>query len=159
LALNAIKADKFRSARNSLTQKIMGYRGEATVKMDFGTTKPGQRAGMACLGRVTYAAGIEAMSDGAKRLYVERDGKPTLLDALPAGSKDVLFLRLTIDDVKNTHRFSYSFDGKQFTPIGEEFQESDADWKGYRVCLFTYATEAPGGTAYFTDFKYRFDGP
>ena len=159
LTLRAMKADEIRKARNCLTQKIMGYTGEATVKLDNSAMTVGQRAGMVSLGRVRYAAGVEATADGTKHLYVERDGKATLLDAVPDKGKGILYLRLTIDDVKNTHRFSYSLNGKDFTPIGDEFPEHDADWKGYRVGLFTYATEHPGGTAWFTDFSYLFDGP
>lgn len=159
LALHALPADKLRSARNCLTQKVMGYMGEATVTLDFNDMRPGGRAGMGCLGRVYYAAGVEVLCDGTRHLYVERDGQALLLDTLPKGVKGILYLRLTIDDVNNEHRFSYSLDGREFTAIGEAFPEGDADWKGYRIGLFCYSTEPLGGTACFRDFEYRFDGP
>jgi beta-xylosidase len=159
LALKAMEADELRKARNCLTQKIIGYTGVASVKLDYSAMTPSQRAGMACMGNVRYAVGVEVTADGTKHLYVERDGKTTLLDVISDKGKGILLLKLTIDDVKNAHHFSYSLNGKDFTPLGEEFPEQDADWKGCRIGLFTYAIEHQGGTAYFTDFDYCFDGP
>lgn len=159
LALRALNAKELRMARNCLTQKIMGYSGEATVTLDYKNILPNQRAGMACLGRVYYAVGVEKDVDGNIRLYVENNGHVSLIDGLLEEEKNVVFLKLTIDDVRNVHRFSYSTNGRDFTAIGEEFAEGDADWKGYRIGLFSYTTEQKGGTAFFTNFKYQFDGP
>ena len=159
LALRALQASNVRSARNCLTQKTMGYKGEATVKLDYNEMKSGQRAGMVCLGRIRYAAGVEVQLDGSKCLYIERDGEASTLSKIVLMEKGVVFLRLTIDDVKNEHHFSFSFDGKFFMPIGEVFAEEDSDWKGYRIGLFTYTQALPSGYVYFDDFVYRFDGP
>ena len=119
-----------------------------------------QRAGLCCIGRTTYGAGIERVPYEAEwRLYIERDGNHTLLGHIPASEKSVLYLRLTVDDRTNTHQFSYSQDGLNYHPLGESFSEGNADWKGYRLGLFTYTTQEIGGTAYFTNFQYHFDGP
>lgn len=160
LALRAMQADRLRTARNTLTQKSMGYKGEATVCLDYSQMKYHQRAGLCCIGRTTYGAGIERVPSEAEwRLYIERDGNHTLLGHIPASEKSVLYLRLTVDDKANTHQFSYSQDGLNYHPLGESFSEGNADWKGYRLGLFTYTTQETGGTAYFTNFQYHFDGP
>ena len=167
LALRAIHADKLRSARNTLTQKVMGYAGIATVKLDYAALKPGQRAGLATIGRAAVAAGVELTeTDGhaEPHLYVETNGEATTLDPLPhpahgifssLSKKGTIWLRLEMDDVENTHQFSYSLDGTTFTPLGDAFEQGEADWKGYRVGLYTYTTGEVGGTAYFDQFQYK----
>lgn len=167
LTLHPLHAEKIRSARNTLTQKVMGYEGIATVKLDYAQMQPAQRAGLAALGSKRYAAGIEmTIQDGKNMpcLYVEDEGESTLSDQVPQpsrlfmsllGKKSTIWLRLEMDDVNNTHQFSYSLDGEAFTPLGEAFSQGDADWKGYRVGLFTYTTLETGGPAYFTQFQYK----
>ena len=158
LALEAQKADKLRMARNTLTQKSMGYTGQASVRLDFNQTTIGQRSGLCCIGGTIYAAGVEKCEDGMY-LYVERDGTSTLIQQLPADSGKTILLRVTVNDIKNEHQFSYSFDGQHFTDIGDSFSEHNASWKGYKLGLFSYTTQETGGTAYFTDFVYHTDGP
>lgn len=155
LALKALKADRLRGARNTLTQKSMGDAGQATVRLDFSQMASGQRAGLCCLGGATCAIGIERTDDGLY-LYSERDGTSARSHPVTGNRKRSVLLRVTVDDVRNVHQFAYSLDGKHFADLGEPFAERNADWKGYRLGLFTYnTTDNVGGEAYFTDFTYQ----
>jgi len=162
LGLTAQKGTNLRTARNTLTQKSMGNTGEVTVRIDFSQMQPSQRAGLAAMGNVRYGAGILMRTvdgNGVPKIYYEKEGTPTLVGDIPEEAGGIIYVRLTIDDMKNQHHFSVSVDGQNFTPVGEDFKESDADWKGYRVGLYTYTTKELGGTAYFDDFQYKHDGP
>lgn len=158
LALHALPAEKMEKARNQLVQKTMGYCSEATVKLALDGLTMGQRAGMACLGGIMNGVGVMMCDDGVLRMYFDEIGhahqqKQPILDP-----DRPIWLRLTIDAPRNRHQFSYSLDGKHFTPIGTCFNEWSHGWKGTHISLFTYTTtSSPGGFAYFDDFVYKTD--
>ena len=157
LCLQPCKALNLRSARNTLTQKLMGYNGQATVKLDFAALTDGCRAGLACLG--TVYAGVGVLRDGDKTcLYSEQNGSVQTVQTIdPAAT--TIYLRLTYDAAANTFAFGYSLTGREFMPVGDSFREGSRDWKGVRVALYSYsAAEQQGGAAYFDDFVYTFDG-
>ena len=161
LSITALKADQLSRARNTVTQKTLGYKGEATVMVDYSDILPGQRMGMACLGSNMAGAGVEMISQNGKekvQLYFEKNGDFIALPGIDCQKKCVWF-RLSIDGVQNKHRFSYSTDGKNFTSMGSEFDEYNSGWKGSRVGLYTYSCFDKGGTAYFDNFEYKVDGP
>lgn len=148
LALDALVADSFVKARNTLTQKLMGYRGSYTVKLSLGDFASGQKAGLACMGKDNFCLGV---SDG-RILYFEKDGNILASKEFDARG---LWLRLTFD-VKASEEgffFSYSLDGKHFERLGDAFAAHFGHWKGARVALFSYNTEEAAGTAWFSDFK------
>ena len=91
LALRALPADCFKKARNTLSQKIMGFRGSYTVRLDLSEMAEGQFAGLACMGKENYLAGIR-FSGGLRVLYFG-DGEPMVSDgegSLVAGGKGSL---------------------------------------------------------------------
>ena len=152
LALDGLPADSFRKARNTLTQKLMGYKGAYTVRMDLSDLDDGQKAGLACMGGSNYCMGVRQVS-GNRELYMEKDG--TVLDSLALKAAD-LWLRLSFDAESPEEGFSflYSLDGKRFEPFGEAFAAHNGFWKGARPALYSYNTERRGGTAWFRDFVY-----
>ncbi|MCM1312038.1 MAG: glycoside hydrolase 43 family protein [Bacteroides sp.] len=155
------KAEKLRMAKNQLTQKTMGFKGEATVKMDFSKLTEGGRMGMECIGNRFVGAGIMISEEnGTKKpyLYCETDGS-VITKELAASTKKSIYIRLAIDALHNKHQFYYSEDGKKFMPLGETFASGSGDWKGSRIGLYAYTTNETGGQAYFDDFCYKFDGP
>ena len=159
LSLCAQQAENVRSARNTLTQKTMGYAGKAEVTLDFSDMLDGQRAGLACLGSSRCAIGIEATATTAGKLcysiYSEKDGEVVRYNTAEGTSKNLLRLCLDIDAAGNKHQFSYSTDGKNYHPVGPPFPQGDSDWKGARVALFSYSTGKTGGWAHFDDFIYE----
>ena len=152
LAIDGLPADSFRNARNTLTQKLMGYKGAYTVRMDLADLADGQKAGLACMGGSNYCMGVRQVS-GNRELYLEKDG--TVLDSLALKSAD-LWLRLSFDVEAPEEGFSflYSLDGKRFEPFGEAFAAHNGFWKGARPALYSYNTEQRGGTAWFRDFVF-----
>lgn len=155
LTLQALKADDFKGARNTLTQKTLGYVGEATVKMDFKAIAEGQRCGLACMGQRNNLLGVKK-EQGRIVLYVENDGKETAtLDV----SGKTIYIRLHADARTNQYSLLYSKDGKKFVQLGETFPMEFGNWKGVRVGLFCYNTQGALGEAAFDDFTYRHDGP
>ena len=150
LAIDALQAPSFRMARNTLSQKVMGYKGSYTVSMDCTGFAEGQFAGMACMGRQDFCAGVH-MKDGRPNLSLEVGGNIQKMADLSAGK---VWLRVTFDAVENIFRYSYSTDGKEFIPLGGTFGMRFGFWKGARVALFCYNAEASSGTAFFDDFTY-----
>lgn len=160
LALQSLPADRMEKAKNQLVQKTMGYCGEATVKLALDGMKPGQRAGMGCLGGIMNGVGVMMQEDGTYRLYFDEIGHAHPQDTPVLTAKNSIWIRFTIDAPNQQHQFSYSLDGKKFTKIGSCFREWSHGWKGTHISLFTYNTGSePGGVAYFDDFVYEVDGP
>ena len=163
LRLDAQPAPFFMFARNTLTQKVMGFNGSYTVKMDCSGMTDGQSAGLACMGQTSHTLGIR-QSEGQKILYLETFGAPS--DTESFTGKDV-WLRFCFDIKANSFRFSYSTDGSNFKDFGEPFPMRFGSWKGVRAALYSYMlADMPGtavieseavkaaGTAWFDDFVY-----
>ena len=165
LRLDAQPAPFFLFARNTLTQKVMGFSGSYTVRMDCSGLKDGQYAGLACMGQTSYTLGVR-QQDGAKELYLQAFGAPT--DVLPFSGEEV-WLRFSFDIKDNNFRFAYSEDGTSFKDFGEPFKMRFGFWKGVRAGLYTYMlVDMPGtavsetepapkeaGSAYFDDFVWE----
>lgn len=164
LAVRPLHAARLREARNQLTQKIIGYRSRATVKIDFSQLAVGSRCGLECIGNKFMAIGVQAEIVAGQRkdvIYLERDGEVQVVRPVPANADGVIYLRLDIDTPRNAFQFMYSFDGKTFDKAGEPFEMSDGDWKGCRTGIYCYTTDesASGGPALFDWFVYDTDGP
>ena len=116
LVLHASKSGNFAGARNTLTQKTFGYASEATVKMDVSGLAEGGRAGLCVMGN-----------------------KNVILDARDlAGANGVVWLRVSFNMHKKSYRFSFSRDGKTFSPHGEPFFVDYGHWKGVRWGVYHY---------------------
>ena len=153
LTLHALRAESFRKAKNSLTQKLMGYTGEVTVKMELASLAEGQRCGLAVICQRDQLIGIRKV-DGKTELFREEAGKEA--ETLPFSGRKVWF-RLSYDVKADDFVLSYSSDKKEFTPVGASFQPRFSSWKGARPALFCYNTEADEGTVCFDNFEYVFD--
>ena len=144
LTILAQPSPDLRNARNMLTQKTMGYEGEATTLLDCRQLGKMAQAGLLCIGR--SFRGIGVCADG---IYVEKDGERSVIDGRHPSR---VWLRVSLDVSTNRHRFSYSTDGKHFLPAGELFEMRSGFWKGFRVGLYCYGQS---GEAQFDFFDYR----
>jgi len=151
LVLHGQKAETFIQARNTLTQKTMGFNESAIAKMDVIRLEDGQCCGLACMGKVNHLLGLRKV-DGKIELYEEANGQ--VVSSKPFNGKSIYF-RLNIDVYKNQYRFAYSTDNKKFVDMGEAFPMQFGFWKGVRVGLYNYNTKADGGSAYFDWFFYN----
>ena len=150
LTLHALQAPDFRSARNTLTQRVLGYESEVTTELSFGQIAEGGHAGLACLGRGNSLLGV-LRRDG--RLFLYRDDGRQESELTPLRGKSI-WLRLHYDIPARAYRFSYSLDGKRFTEAGEPFFIDYGFWKGVRWGLYHYNTLAAGGAVGFPAVQY-----
>ena len=160
LALTALPAESFESARNTLSQKLMGFKGSYTVSLDLSEMKEEQWAGLACMGKENNTLSARKLDEGIWVLTQSMGGFLTGSVGLHTGI-DRVWLRLSFDLHENCFEFSYSEDGTQFEgSIFISFPMHFGFWKGARVALFSYgeptgeSTPAPAGTALFDDFTF-----
>lgn len=156
LTLKALKSPTFRLARNTLTQKMMGYISEATVAIDLSNMVDGQRNGLTCMGKENRMLGVK-MEKGQKSLYISNDTTERIIAS--AIHTDQLYLRVSIDIPQEHIQFSYSVDNITFAACGEPFFVRFGFWKGARVGLYCYNTLKDAGEASFLWFTYTHDGP
>lgn len=154
LAIHALGATDLCNARNTLTQKLFGYRGTVTVTVDARSLTQGDRCGLGVMGGMMW--GLSLCVEGGKRFLVMDEASNGEFARIPIRSA-VVHLRLDYDTQAIVFRYSYSLDGKTFVPVGEPFQNVYANWKGVRPALFCYGTAEEGGVAYFDDFRVEFD--
>ena len=152
LTLHALASDSFRNARNTLTQRVLGYESEVTVELDFSRLAEGGRCGLAAVGKPDEMLGI-LRRDGRFYLYRGTDaGGESELQAV-RGKK--VWLRLRFDLPAQSYRFSFSPDGKAFTEAGAPFFTDYANWKGVRWGVYHFNTKGDGGSAAVLSADYR----
>jgi beta-xylosidase len=141
LTLKALPADQLRHSRNMLTQKTVGFEGEAVTLL----TRQGRaRAGLLCMGKQFRALGI-----GPEGVYTEVDGETTVIKS---GTFKRLYARVKMDARQNHYQFYYSTDGRRFEEAGPAFEMRNGYWKGVRVGLYCYGDD---GQAQFDWFRYE----
>lgn len=157
LTLHALQAANFRVARNTLSQKTMGYCGTATVKMAWSNKDManGQHCGLACIGRQNWMMGI-MQEDGRKYVYLAKGNDILQKRPIKGG---VIYLRMEADAVNNKYQLLYSSNAKEFTALSDPFTMQFGFWKGVRIGLYCYNVNGDAGEVTFDDFVYCHDGP
>jgi Beta-xylosidase len=156
LTLKALKADNFKLARNTLTQKSMGYMGMVETELDYNAMEDGQYCGLACIGKENVLLGI-CMVNGEKWIYMDHNNQISPVLKLSSGKK--VYLRLQLNAIDNAYQFAYSLDNKQFHLCGNTISMKFGYWKGVRVGLYCYNTLANKGKTSFNWLTYQHDGP
>ncbi|MDB5148726.1 MAG: beta-xylosidase, partial [Mucilaginibacter sp.] len=154
LSLTAMQSADNKHAKNTITQKLMGRRGEITTVLYADEMMPGQKAGLCLLGNYIHEIGL-VKTDSSLNVYADNNGK---LKEGVVLKQNRIFLRVLIDLDHNTV-MQYSLDGKTFTQLGDACTLSNYNyWKAVRPALFSYNTKQDGGTALFDWFRYLHDG-
>lgn len=156
LTIHALKADNFRSARNSIGQKLMGYTGNATVRMDVQDIADGQYCGLAVMGNVDQLIGIRRTGN-TMELFRTSCGTDSPADISEPFKGKSVWLRFSFDTHKEQFSLHYSLDGKEFNAMGGQFSISNGYWKGIRPTLFCYNVLKDEGSAGFDDFMMKFN--
>lgn len=149
LRLHTLPAASFWEARNSLTQRAVGPMSAPTVALDAAGLKDGDVAGLGLLNLPYATLGVEKTAAGlALTLYDQATGKASRVDVGAAR----IWLRADCDFLTEQARFSYSLDGKTFTPIGAAFTMvyQLTTFQGVRYALFAYNRK--GGKGGYADF-------
>lgn len=151
------------SARNSLTQRMMGFvpngtpsdkhkSSFGTVKMDLSGMREGDVAGIAVF-QNPYSFIAVKMENGKKYLYGERctfDNQKLKKEESKKGDEvtaDVIYLRAVANFGNNACKYFYSYDNENWKSWGVTMtMRYTLDYfVGQRFFLFNYATQQTGG--------------
>jgi beta-xylosidase len=154
------------NARNTLTHRILGPTSTATIELDYGGMRDGDRSGLALLRDKSAWIGVRR-DNGATRVVMTNNltmdgswnttGTGTEVASAPV-SGGRIWLRVNADIRPGSNsqgRFSYSTDGTTFTSLGPGFVLNNA-WQffmGYRYAIFNYATGSLGGSVTVPRFQ------
>ena len=128
---------------NLLLQKLPAEIFTATTKLTFSPRVEGEKVGLMMMG-LDYAYLSIANQGGqlqlsqtvcqnADKLTPEAISTPVAVPA--AQAKQPIYLRVAVQPGAKC-RFSYSFDGQTFQPLGTEFTAREGKWIGAKVGLF-----------------------
>jgi xylan 1,4-beta-xylosidase len=170
LRLYSLPADDFYSARNSICQRPPAPESIMTVELDTSGTVVGDTAGLALLSSPYAWIGVVKTAEGTTlqmynsprrgRGFGRRgatqapvpDNAPVIS---PANPPKHLWLRVHCNFDTDEAVFSWSADGKTFTPLGNPFTMTFQliTFQGVRPSLFNYNTSGqPGGYADFDNY-------
>ena len=145
LRMYSMEAGHLLHARNTVTQKLMGRKGQITVRLSASGMAEGQRAGLAVLGG-RAENWIEAQKRDGK-LFVEAAAGGIAAYGPQAGN--ILFFRCNVD-LDGVTSFCFSLDGSVFMPLGGACEIVYGFWKGARPALYSFHT--PGSTGGYADW-------
>lgn len=153
LRLHALPAKSFWEAKNSLTQRAIGPKSSPTVALDVAGLKDGDVAGLALLNLPYATLGVEKTAAGLSIAMFDQARNVTKrVPVKPDANAARVWLRADADFLTEKARFSYSVDGKNFVPLGDEFTMifQLVTFQGVRYALFNYNTAGvEGGVADF----------
>lgn len=152
-------------ARNSLTQRILGYSAAntaaskvatsyGTIKMAIGNMADGDVAGLAVFQDPYAFIGIR-QDEGVRRLFSRRCEYENWGNITPAQEltgdvidADTIYLRAVVSYGTDKARFYYSLDNKKWVKWGVELdmRYTLKIFVGQRFYLFNYATQKNGGS-------------
>lgn len=169
LRLHSLPATNFWWARNSLCQRPPGPESIMTVELNTSGLQNGDNAGLALLS-APYAGIAVVKSDTGTTLQMFQGSGGGRRGAAPATATPPVFgatnppshlwLRVHCNFDTDKAVFSWSADGKKFTPIGSPFAMTFqlTTFQGVRPALFNFNTDSVAGG--YADFdNYTCDEP
>lgn len=146
----------FRMARNTLTQRPFAKRDQnnptiASTKTDITHMQDGDIAGLAVF-QDPYAFIAVKKENGKSYVMMVNNGKT--IDSVLI-HQSTIYLETVASNATGKASFAYSFDNKNFTPLGDELSMrfNLKIFTGNKFCLFNYATKTTGGYADFDWFR------
>lgn len=126
---------------NLLLQKIPAPNFTATMKLTFvpDARFHGERSGLVIMGRDYSLISFTNKGDGYTLSQIEcknaDKGKEEVVHASTDLKDATIYLRVTLKEGV-TSTFSYSVDGKKFTPLGKPFAVREGQWIGAKIGTF-----------------------
>ncbi|KAF4781154.1 glycosyl hydrolase family 43 [Colletotrichum scovillei] len=164
-------------AANTLTQRIIGPRSQATFRLDISGMVDGDQAGVAALRQLSAYVGIHKVDGASKLVYVDEISmvvRDSLTDWVttsngyvkaegPTISGGDLWLRIKADisppvagsSAWPNATFWFSTDGDNFEQLGPVY-ELNNEWfffMGYRFSVFNWAKTRLGGSILVREFE------
>ena len=166
LRLHSLPATNFYNARNSVCQRPPGPECIITVELDATGLMEGDNAGLALLCNPYVWIGVAKTTNGTTLQMSEgRGGGGRRGGAAPPPNEPVtgltnppshLWLRVHCNFDKDTAIYSWSANGKEFTPLGNPWSIPGFQlqtFQGVRPALFNFNTSGqPGGYADFDNY-------
>ena len=152
LRLHSLSANDFYSARDSICQRPPGPESIMTVELDGSGLAAGDTAGLALLSNPYAWIGLVKSTDGLALQMLDQGAHKT--NSAPASSTHV-WLRVACNFDTDYAIFSWSTDGKKFTPLGDPYTMTFQlrTFQGVRPSLFNFNTSGmPGGYADFDNY-------
>jgi xylan 1,4-beta-xylosidase len=149
LRLHSLPAKDLLAARNTLTQRAIGPVSAPIIKLETNGMKIGDIAGLALLNAPYAWIGISRQTDG---LWLDHYDQLTGHASRISCKAGPVWLKADCNYLTEKATFSYSFDGKRFTLMGDEFTMifQLRTFQGIRYSLFHYNTQGIAGG--FADF-------
>lgn len=175
---NKTLATNILNARNTLTQRTEGPACSSVIKLDTSNMKAGDYAGLSAFQYKYGNVGVYVADDGSKKIYMAENGvaasggdiadsyNKIIEETNLSGNEIYLKVDFKFNDVDSDMNISYnldkanfyySYDGSNWTKIGNELSMS-YDLKlftGYRSAIYSYATKTTGGYADIDFFDYE----
>ncbi|KAL2879083.1 hypothetical protein SGCOL_005503 [Colletotrichum sp. CLE4] len=164
-------------AANTLTQRIVGPRSQATFRLDISGMVDGDQAGVAALRQLSAYIGIHKVNGVSKLVYVDEISmvvRDSLTDWVTTSNGQVkaegptiagsdLWLRIKADIAPPVAgsgawpnaTFWYSTDGDNFEQLGPVY-ELNNEWfffMGYRFSVFNWAKSRLGGSILVREYE------
>jgi xylan 1,4-beta-xylosidase len=166
LRLHSLPANNFYSARNSICQRPPGPESIMTVELDTSGLVAGDTAGLALLSFPYAWIGVVKTAGDTMLQLLDTTGSGGGRGGVPAAPANpptmgptnppsLVWLRVACNFDTDEAVFSWSGDGKQFTPLGKPFTMSFQlrTFQGVRPSLFNFNTSGqPGGYADFDNY-------
>lgn len=152
LRLNSLPANDFWNARNTLTQRCIGPMSIASAEMELKGLIDGDFAGLGLLNMPYGWIGVSKTKEGFEVQQFDQQRNKLVSEKL-TGKK--IWLRANCDFESEKAILSYSTDGLNYKPLGEEFIMvfQGRTFQGVRFGLFNYNTQGKeGGCADFNSF-------
>ncbi len=166
------------NARNTLTMRTEGPACSSAIKLDTTGMKIGDHAGLSAFQFKYGNVGVYVADDGSKKIYMANNGgysgssavtdsRDNIVEQVNLNGNEIWlkadFLFNTVkDDGSSSNNidkvnFFYSYDGTNWTKIGEELgMVYDLKlFTGYRSAIYSYATKSTGGYADIDAFEYE----
>lgn len=147
--------DNFYQARNTLTQRILGYHADknnsfGTICLDIAAMQDGDIAGLAIFQDPTAYIAIKMDGENRKIVYATTslsESNSNTETTGPTITADTVYLRAVANYMTGKANFYYSTDNEVYTRFGEEFamKYNLSVFTGNKFAIFNYATKALGG--------------
>lgn len=167
LRLHSLPAIDFYSARNSLCQRPPGPESIMTVELDATGLTAGDVAGLALLSNPYAWIGVAKTAESTTLQVLDTTGSgggrrgspaapPPPPTFGPSNPPNHLWLQVACNFDSDEAVFSWSSDGKSFTPLGKPFKMifQLRTFQGVRPALFHFNVSGqPGGYADFDNYR------
>lgn len=146
---------------NLLTQKFPApnFTASTKVKLVQEDATEGKTAGLLIMGTDYQSLVITNKKDGyylqlIRAEKAEKNNAEKILSEIKLSTNEV-YLKVNISEPNGICQFSYSENGKKFTPIGDTFQAKPGKWIGAKVGLYSISSQEAkrGGYADFEWFR------